>query len=549
MTLLGRFLRIYMLISASCFLALLLCPAASAHPIPKKQHDRIIVVKLSGKKDGTAEVAVSYRLEVDENTAVWDMEPFRDQINVGQYQDRRNAYYFEYTRLYAPVLANNLLATFDDGEPLTFSCTKRTHALEDEKGQPLGHLRCDFLFVAKTKVEPGTEHKFHFRDANWQFSPGKIDLSLKTGKTLHVSGVQQPGAELKKKDLSQLASGDDKLLRQASATFVLGEKNPSTNTSKRELAAKADEPRKRQTTPTAKATQKDEAKTTETPVKDQTAGQEKAHLVALLRDNQHAFWILLILSAFFGAAHALTPGHGKTLMAAYLVGEQGTFFHALILGLVTTLTHTGVVILFAVGLRFVPEESLQSIIRIVQLSFGGIIAAIGFWLLTCRLSGRADHVHIGGGHHHHHGHGHHHHHGDDHHHDHVHDHDHSHADHVHDDAGDVILKNQEKPYLGWWPMIVMGMQGGIVPCWDAVALLCYAVAMGLLTLALPMILAFSAGLALVLVVIGIAVVSSKKFAQSHWGANRLVRMLPIVSACAVIAIGIWLCYDSVHGPH
>src|SRR5207302_6938015 len=74
-------------------------------------------------------------------------------------------------------------------------------------------------------------------------------------------------------------------------------------------------------------------------------------LYELFRDTQYGFWALLCMSAAFGAVHALTPGHGKTLVAAYLVGERGTIAHALLLGLVTTLTHTGVVIAIAIALR------------------------------------------------------------------------------------------------------------------------------------------------------------------------------------------------------
>src|SRR5207302_225590 len=70
----------------------------------------------------------------------------------------------------------------------------------------------------------------------------------------------------------------------------------------------------------------------------------------LFRETQYGFWMLMLLSLAVGGVHALTPGHGKTLVAAYLVGERGTVGHALILGLVTTVTHTGVVIAVAAGL-------------------------------------------------------------------------------------------------------------------------------------------------------------------------------------------------------
>ena len=42
----------------------------------------------------------------------------------------------------------------------------------------------------------------------------------------------------------------------------------------------------------------------------------------------------------FGAIHALAPGHGKALVSAYLVGNKGTAYQAVLLGLATTITHT-----------------------------------------------------------------------------------------------------------------------------------------------------------------------------------------------------------------
>jgi ABC-type nickel/cobalt efflux system permease component RcnA len=88
--------------------------------------------------------------------------------------------------------------------------------------------------------------------------------------------------------------------------------------------------------------------------------------------------------------------------------------------------------------------------------------------------------------------------------------------------------------------------GGIVPCWDAILMFGFAVAMHRIWLGLPLLLAFSAGLAGVLILIGIFVVKAKGFAGSRWGDSRLFRMLPVASAALVTVIGLWLCYTSVH---
>jgi nickel/cobalt exporter len=204
---------------------------------------------------------------------------------------------------------------------------------------------------------------------------------------------------------------------------------------------------------------------------------------------------------------------------------------------VTTLTHTGIVLILALVLWLsfphgVSSDERSSIQQALGLGGGLMIAALGLWLFFRRLSGKADHIHLGAGHHHHH----HHHHDHEHPHDHDHGHDHHHHhdhDHVHPMPG------------GWRGLIALGITGGIVPCWDAVALLLAAVAMNMLWLALPMLLAFSAGLAGVLVAIGIVVVRTKALAGKRWENSRLFRALPIVSAVLVTGLGLWLCYTSL----
>jgi ABC-type nickel/cobalt efflux system permease component RcnA len=156
--------------------------------------------------------------------------------------------------------------------------------------------------------------------------------------------------------------------------------------------------------------------------------------------------------------------------------------------------------------------------------------------LLRRVSGQADHFHLGDHSHHHY-------------HDHAHashGHSHGHADHYHDSQGHVHWLPAKTQPVSWWGLVILGVSGGIVPCWDAILMLLVAVSTNLLALALPMLLAFSAGLAGVLVMIGILVVRVKGFAGSRWGESRIFRALPVLSAALVTGLGLWLCYDSVH---
>src|SRR5262249_34055315 len=157
---------------------------------------------------------------------------------------------------------------------------------------------------------------------------------------------------------------------------------------------------------------------------------------------------LLLMAAAFGAVHALTPGHGKTLVAAYLVGERGTAWHALVLGIVTTLAHTGAVLVLALVLPVFFPNSLEHAVGTLGLIAGLLIVGLGFWLLLRRLRGRADHFHLGG-------HAHHHHH---------------HGDHFHDAHGHAHpLPNTGGP-VGWWGLVLLGLSGGMVPCVDAIVM-------------------------------------------------------------------------------
>jgi ABC-type nickel/cobalt efflux system permease component RcnA len=106
----------------------------------------------------------------------------------------------------------------------------------------------------------------------------------------------------------------------------------------------------------------------------------------------------------------------------------------------------------------------------------------------------------------------------------------------------------EKPGVRKWELIALGVSGGIVPCWDAILLLGVAVSAQRLWLALPLLLAFSAGLASVLIAIGISVVYARRWAGARLGPSlgaAGTRVLPILSAIIITILGFWLCYDSV----
>ncbi|MDB9524801.1 sulfite exporter TauE/SafE family protein [Oscillatoria sp. CS-180] len=210
----------------------------------------------------------------------------------------------------------------------------------------------------------------------------------------------------------------------------------------------------------------------------------------------------------FGAVHALSPGHGKTLVGAYLVGSRGTPQAALWLGLTTTVTHTlAVFILGVITLLASHYIDLDQIYPILGAASGVAICLVGLRLLATRLRD---------GHHHHH-----HHHLGDHHH---------HAHHHHHDP----------PREDWPSILTIGISGGLVPCPSALVLLLSAIALHQITYGLVLIGGFSLGLASVLTSLGLAAVYGQQWLEKSSLGAGVMQRLSVVSALATICIGLGL---------
>ena len=243
---------------------------------------------------------------------------------------------------------------------------------------------------------------------------------------------------------------------------------------------------------------------------------------------------LVILGAFvLGAYHALTPGHGKAMLAAYFIGSHGTPGQAVLLGIVVTLTHTtGVFVLgFAtlVASRYVLPEALFPWLSVLS---GVMLAGVGgslFWRRLETLRHAHDHRHP-------HEHGR----GDDHHHDH---HDRGHVHHHHHLAAGEAIRPRA--------LITLGVTGGMLPCPSALVVMLAAISVGQIGFGLVLIAAFSFGLAAVLTAAGLLMVYSRSFitrlldsaanARTPFPGRRflrpMLRRLPVFSAAAVAALG------------
>ncbi|MCA9770761.1 MAG: hypothetical protein KC466_00040 [Myxococcales bacterium] len=275
-------------------------------------------------------------------------------------------------------------------------------------------------------------------------------------------------------------------------------------------------------------------------------GTREGALFEAVRHGQLTIGVVLgamALAFGLGAAHALSPGHGKTLVAAYLVGSKGTVGQAVLLGGVVTFTHTFIVIVLGVLALVASEYFLPETVAPVLGTLSGLLI-IGVGILMFRRG-------LGGGHQahgHDHGHDHSHDHTHDHDHDHGHDHSHDH-DHGHDHGGGHHHHAPPDGKVTLGSLLALGVSGGMVPCPSALVLLLTAIALQRIGFGLALVFTFSLGLALVLIVIGVLLVSAKSFMDRFGSENgafaRAVHVLPIVSATVVTMLGIAITWQSV----
>jgi nickel/cobalt transporter (NicO) family protein len=215
----------------------------------------------------------------------------------------------------------------------------------------------------------------------------------------------------------------------------------------------------------------------------------------------HGVLVLLLLAAFaWGALHALSPGHGKSMVAAYLVGTRGTARHALALGATVTVAHTAGV--FALGLvtlalsQYVLPEDLYPWLT---LASGLLVVGVGVTVLRQRLKKR------------HHQHHHHHHH-------------------------DVTTRS----------LLAMGASAGLLPCPSALVVLLAALSQHQVALGLVLITVFSLGLAATISSIGLAVVYARSF-LSRFELSKRASMIPAISALVIVVVGCVLTAKAVPG--
>jgi len=259
-----------------------------------------------------------------------------------------------------------------------------------------------------------------------------------------------------------------------------------------------------------------------------------AELIAVPEITPTIILFGLLLAFGFGAMHALSPGHGKAVVGAYLIGSRGTVKHAIFLGIIVTVTHTlGV---FALGLltlfasNYILPEKLMPFLSFVS---GLLVLFIGLTLFKDRLFAALgwktdshhghDHAHEG----------------------HSHDDEHTHDGLTHTHGGSTHSHLPPENITGR-NLLALGISGGLLPCPSALVLMLSAISLGRIGYGIILTIVFSFGLAATLTAVGLVFLYVGKFFDSPTlSNNRIIKALPVFSSFVIACVGAVICYNSL----
>jgi ABC-type nickel/cobalt efflux system permease component RcnA len=429
-----------------------LTASAPAHDIPNARVDRSTQVTLEPGR-----LRIDYEVSLSELTLTQEL---RSLIGALPGADRRD--WFEaYGRETGPLNAKGFLVTVGE-EPMDLRVESFDLAVEE-------HPRYTFHF--STEIPPSG--RLSVRDTNFMTSEGTSRLAVR-GRGVKVLGDDLPGdvEAIPARPLWQLTDLQERRTRGVVVEFSPAAENAA------------------QRPPIASPG----------PVADREppASVGSAPRLTGLLDGESGLPLVLLAPVAFGlgAVHAIQPGHGKTLVAATVLTENGSWLRGALLAALTTLAHTSSVFLVAGLLWWTESKRFETIHLALYRSAGFVIAAIGLWRLGRHLAGYSEH---GVGH-------------------------------------EVRpLSRGEGPGL-----IGLGVAGGLVPCWDAVGLVLLSEAVGRLGLGLLLVVAFSLGMGLVLVSIAWLVTRLRRSIGRTGAEPVWQRRLGVAGGLVLSSIGVYL---------
>jgi ABC-type nickel/cobalt efflux system permease component RcnA len=390
---------------------------ASAHDIPNARVDRSIQVTV---RPGRLEIV--YEVALAELTLTQEL---RTLVGSLAGADRRDVFQ-RYGQETGPLNAKGLLVTCN-GEPRTLTSEGFDLVVEE-------HPR--FFFRYATPIAPAG--RLRVRDTNFASSEGTSRLAIRgAGVTLRGDALAPDVESIPARPLWQLSDEEERRTRDVAVDYQTASS----------LDARLPEARRRDP-----AAVSNPASVPEPP----------SRLSRLLDDaSRLPLALLVVIAAALGAAHAIQPGHGKTLVATTAIAGGGDWQRSLLLALLITITHAGSVFVLAWILWWTGTRAFSSIHLSLARAAGFAIAAVGLWRVGRWLAGFSEH-----------------------------------------DPGDEADGRIAQPRAR---LLALGLAGGAVPCWDAVGLVVLAAAVGRLGLGVVLAAAFSAGMGLILAAVGFLV--------------------------------------------
>ena len=476
--------------------AAVLSGTASAHPLGNYTVNRAVVVRI-----GAARIEVRYVVDMAEIPTFSELQ----QIDANQDGETEPAEQSEYASRACEADRAALLLTAS-GQPLRLVPVSAPQLSFPAGAGGLRTLRLVCSFEAQPPAPDATgQLAVQDRTDDGHIGWREVTISADAGVAIVSSTVPSVSrsAELTRYPVDSLQSPPD--VRSGSATFrVIGGSSG---------AGTPQDPAAPRTRVTA-----------DDPLASLIAGHGGAPIALLA----------ILLATGLGALHAVSPGHGKTLVAAYLIGSQGSTRHAAMLGLTVAATHTAGV--FVLGVATLAASQIlvpERVIGWLSIGSGLLVVLLGAGLVVRAAraaNARRHHRHKGDGHSH----------GQDHPHGHEHPHGH---DHPTGQGHQHRLRPRN--------VVALGLAGGMVPSGSALIVLLVAITTGRLLFGVILIAAFGIGMALVLGGLAMATTFARSALLrpsrlSSWPlARRLAAVIPLISGLAVLVAGLAVTVEAI----
>ncbi len=489
-------------LSRMVLLSLAIAATSFAHPMGNFSVNHYAKITI-----GQGSVEIRYLLDMAEIPTFQEIR----QLDIAPTVDAPSAYLARQEQLLKEGISLE-----SDGQSVRLDTISRRAAYADGAGG-LPTMKIRFVFLGKLDASAGA-HKLSYLDNNFSGRAGWKEIVV-LGEGVTIVESSAPGA-----DRSQ------ELTNYSSDVLNSPPQQLSALVGYQSTAHQALAPQRQRHRSVARTSPSNVAASTVAPASfvAHAPNTPRSRFTELIStQGKLSFWVLIsaaLIAAGLGALHALEPGHGKTIVAAYLVGSRGTARHAVLLGIVVTAAHTaGVYLLGALTLyasRYIVPEQLYPWLGAIS---GLSVAGLGIFIFLRHWTGETgEHSHVAGE-----------------------QHSHWFLSIFKQSAPASASKPAERT-LSFGELCLLGITGGIVPCPAALVVLLSAFSLHRIGFGLFLITAFSFGLAVVLVTVGLTMVYAKRVMSTRVRAGHAaLRYLPFLSSSFMVLLGVGITASAV----